>query len=268
MADARFLDALKQGVLLGDGAYGTEFLRRGLPAGRPFDELNLTQPQLVLALHREYRAAGSELTKTNTFLANRFRLNAHGLGDRVREINQAGLRLAREGAQGGLVAGVVGPLTECPWAARTEHYAEQIAALSEGCDVLLLETFMEVSDLLAAVEVARKSGLPVICDMALTLDRGFDRICPLAARMGIAMVGTNCVDPDQALRSLGRAAKATDLPLGAFPSAGLPGEEQSPGEFAEAIRELVDVGARLVGGCCGTGPGHVRATAAVLGKRR
>jgi methionine synthase I (cobalamin-dependent) len=148
-------------------------------------------------------------------------------------------------------------------------YQEQCQALvGEGCDVLLLETFMEASDLLAAVEVARTTGVPVVCEMALTLDRGFDRLCAMAGGMGISALGTNCVDPAQALRSLERVAKATTLPLSAFPSAGLPGEEQSPREFAESIGSLVDAGARLVGGCCGTGPEHIRAAAVALGKRR
>ena len=269
MAESRFLAALKAGVLLGDGAYGTEFLRSGCLPGRPLDELNLTRPELVLALHREYREAGSELTKTNTFLSNRYRLKPQGLGDRVRELNEAGVKLAKEGADGGFVAGVIGPLTECPWGERTACYEEQCAALAQaGCDVLLLETFMEASDLLAAVGVARKTGLPVVCEMALTLDRGFDRLCLHAGKMGISVLGTNCVDPEQALRSIERVAKGAALPLSAFPSAGLPGEERSPWEFAEALGALVDAGVRLVGGCCGTGPEHIRRSAIALGKRR
>jgi methionine synthase I (cobalamin-dependent) len=269
VGDSRFLDALKTGILLGDGAYGTEFLRRGCLPGRPLDELNLTRPELVLALHREYHEAGSELTKTNTFLSNRFRLKPHGLDDRVRELNQAGVILAKEAARGGLVAGVIGPLTDCPWGERTACYDEQSAALVDaGCDVLLLETFMEASDLLAAVGVARKTGIPVVCNMALTLDRGFDRLCLHAGKVGISVLGTNCVDPDQALRSIERVAKGAELPLSAFPSAGMPGEKKSPREFAEALGALVDAGARLVGGCCGTGPEHIREAAVALGKRR
>src|SRR5579862_2440501 len=187
MKDSRLLRVLEDRVLLGDGAYGTEFLRRGCLPGRPLDELNLTHPQLVLALHQEYREAGSELTKTNTFLANGFRLQPHGLGDRVREINRAGVRLARQAAGGGFVAGIVGPLTECPREERAGYYREQCEALAEeGCDVLVLETFTEVSDLLAAVEVAKGSGLPVIAQLAQKLERGFDRLVALAPRWGIS----------------------------------------------------------------------------------
>src|SRR5436190_21273323 len=129
MSDSRFLAALQERVILGDGAYGTELLRRGCLPGRPLDELNLTRPHLVLQLHQEYIAAGSELTKTNTFLANGFRLKPHGLGDQVREINIAGVQLAKEAARGGFVAGTVGPLTECPREERTGYYREQCLAL-------------------------------------------------------------------------------------------------------------------------------------------
>ncbi len=269
MPDSGFLRALRERVLLGDGAYGTEFPRRGGLPGRPFDELNVTRPDLVRSLHREYREAGSEVTKTNTFLANRFRLEPHGLGGRVREINEAGVRLAREAAPGGFVAGVVGPLTECPWNARMAHYEEQVAALAgAGVDLLLLETFLEASDLLAAVCVAAATGLPVVAELALTLDRGFDRVALHAEKNGISVLGTNCVEPEQALRSLSRVAKGAGPLLAAFPSAGLPGEEKSPSEFARCLGELVQAGARLVGGCCGTGPAHIRAAAAQLGTGR
>jgi homocysteine S-methyltransferase len=269
MGENRFLRALQDGVILGDGAYGTELLRRGSLAGRPLDELNLTRPHLVLALHQEYRAAGSTLTKTNTFLANGFRLTEHGLSDRVKDLNAAGVRLAREAAREGLVAGVVGPLTECPWKDRTGFYREQVAVLAEeGCDVLLLETFMEASDLLAALEVSSKTGLPVIGQMALTLDRGFDRLCTVPVQSGLTVLGTNCVDPEQALRSIQRASKGANRPLSAFPSAGMPGEEKSPAEFADVLVEIVEAGARVIGGCCGTGPDHIRSVAGRIRKAR
>lgn len=263
MGESRFLRALKDGVIVGDGAYGTELLRRGSLAGRPLDELNLTRPHLVLTLHQDYRAAGSALTKTNTFLANGFRLREHGLSHQVKEINEAGVHLAREAARDGLVAGVVGPLTECPWKERTGFYREQVSVLAgEGCDVLLLETFMEASDLLAALDAASKTGLPVIGEMALTLDRGFDRLSTVPAGAGLTVLGTNCVETGQALRCVERAARSANRPLAAFPSAGLPGEEQSPADFAEALSRIVEAGARVVGGCCGTGPDHIRAAAA------
>lgn len=268
MSDSRFLAALQERVILGDGAYGTEFLRRGALPGRPFDELNLTRPHLVLQLHQEYLAAGSELTKTNTFLANGFRLKPHGLGGQVRDINHAGVQLAREAARGGLVAGTVGPLTECPREERAAYYREQCEVLVDGgCDVLVLETFTEVSDLLAAVEIAKGSGLPVVCQLAQKLERGFDRLVAMAPKWGIDVVGTNCLDPEQTRFFIERTAKDAKLPMSAFPSAGLPGQTLPPKGFARTVKELVEAGVRLTGGCCGTGPDHIRATAALLGKR-
>lgn len=269
MGDSRFLAALGGRVLLGDGAYGTELLRRGGPPGRPVDELNLARPGLVLDLHREYREAGSELTKTNTFLANGFRLKPHGLGGQVRDINLAGARLAREAAGGGFVAGTVGPLSECAREERGAYYREQIEALvAGGCDVLVLETFTEVSDLLAAVEVAKSTGVPVIGQLAQKLERGFDRLAAMAPSWGISAVGTNCLDPEQTTFFVERTAKNAGIPVSAFPSAGLPGQTLPPRGFAKALAGLVDRGARLVGGCCGTGPGHVREAAKLLGKGR
>jgi homocysteine S-methyltransferase len=269
MEDSRFLRALGERVLLGDGAYGTEFLRRGCLPGRPPDELNLSRPHLVLQLHQEYREAGSELTKTNTFLANAFRLKPHGLGAQVREVNLAGVRLAKEAARGGFVAGTIGPLTECPREERAACYEEQVAALVEGgCDVLVLETFTEVSDLLAALEVAKKSPLPIVGQLALKVERGFDRLVPKGPGWGLAVVGTNCLDPEQTLFFVERTVKMAGLPVSAFPSAGLPGQTLPPKGFARALKGVVDAGARLVGGCCGTGPAHIRAAAEALGRGR
>ncbi|HVR84212.1 MAG TPA: homocysteine S-methyltransferase family protein [Planctomycetota bacterium] len=267
MEDSRFLGVLKERVLLGDGAYGTEFLRRGCLPGRPLDELNLTRPDLVLALHREYRDAGSELTKTNTFLANGFRLKPHGLDGKVREINRAGVHLAKEAARGGFVAGIIGPLTECPREERSGYYREQCEALAEaGPDALVLETFTEVSDLLAAVEAARPWGLPVIAQLAQKLERGFDRLVAMAPAWGIAVVGTNCLSSEETQFFVERSVKDAKLPISAHPSAGLPGQETTPRGFASTMRSLQGAGARLLGGCCGTGPDHIRAAALALGR--
>ena len=269
MTESRFLSTLKERAILGDGAYGTEFLRRGCLPGRPLDELNLTRPQAVLALHKEYVDAGSELTKTNTFLANGFRLKPHGLGDKVLEINQVGVQLAREAAHGGFVAGVVGPLKECPRNESAGYYQEQCRALAEaGCDVLLLETFLEATDLLMALQEARQTGLPVVAQMAQKSERGLDRLVSGAEYFGASVVGSNCVTPEEAQGFVDRHHKGARVPLSAFPSAGQPGEEISPRAFSSALQGLVDSGARLVGGCCGAGPDHIRAAKLVLGGRR
>ena len=267
MADSRFLEALEKGVLLGDGAYGTEFIRRGCLRERPFDEMNVTRPHVVLDLHREYVLAGADLIKTNTFLANRLRLEKHGLGDRTREINLAGVRLAREAAKSRFVAGSVGPLSDLPEERRAAAFAEQCEALAEGgCDALMLETFTDPEDLGLAIGAAVQTGLPIISEM--TVANG----TPLAffktyLRAG-QVVGVNCVTPMQALRALEYLHTLSALPRAAFPSAGSPGQEAPPETFAAWIKDLIEAGASLVGGCCGTGPDHIRAAAVAVGRVR
>jgi homocysteine S-methyltransferase len=267
MADSRFLEALEKGVLLGDGAYGTEFIRRGCLRERPFDEMNLTRPQVVLDLHREYVLAGAELIKTNTFLAKRLRLEKHGLADKTREINLAGARLAREAAKGRLVAGSIGPLSDLPPEGRAAAYAEQCEALAEGgCDVLMLETFTDPQDLSMALVAATQTGVPIITEMTVGDGTPHAFFKPFL-RAG-TVVGVNCVTRLQALRALEYLQTLSALPRAAFPSAGPPGQEANPETFAAWIKDLVDAGARLVGGCCGAGPDHIRATAALLGGGR
>jgi homocysteine S-methyltransferase len=266
MAASRFLETLEKGVLLGDGAYGTEFIRRGGVRERPFDELNLTRPHAVLDLHREYVLAGAELLKTNTFQANRLRLAKHGLGGKVREINVEGARLARD-AKGRFVAGSVGPLSDLPIDGRAAAFLEQCEALAEGgCDALMLETFTDPEDLGLAIAAACQIGLPVISEM--TVANG----TPLAffktyLRAG-QVVGVNCVTPMQALRAMEYLHTLSALPRAAFPSAGPPGQEANPETFAAWVKDLVEAGASLVGGCCGAGPEHIRAAAALLGRGR
>ncbi len=264
MSDSRFLEVLNERAILGDGAYGTEFIRRGCRRDRPFDEMNLSQPQVVLDLHREYLAAGAELIKTNTFLANRLRLEKHGLGEKTHDINAAGARLAREAARDGFVAGSVGPLGDVPEERRARAYAEQCEALAEGgCDALLLETFQDPFDLGTAILAASQTGLPVISQM--TVSNGTPQAFFETFLRAGQVVGINCVTPLQALRGLEYLATLSTLPRSAFPSAGLPGQEAAPETFAAWIKDLVAAGARLVGGCCGAGPQHIRAAAAIVG---
>jgi homocysteine S-methyltransferase len=252
-----FLAEFEKRVILGDGAYGTEFLSRGCIPGSPLDELNLTRPHFVLDLHREYVAAGAELIKTNTFQANRLRLPER-LRDKMREINLAGVRLAREASRGGFVAGSIGPLADFHTEERSVAYREQCRALAEGgCDMLLLETFMDVSDLIDAAIAAEDTGLPVVRQMATIKTREdvewIRRTCTIT--------GVNCIGLDQALTVFEHHGSLQS----AFPSVP-PGETLTPENFAEGIRKLIDAGARLVGGCCGIGPEHIRAAAKVVGR--
>lgn len=282
------LDRLRRGpVLLGDGAMGTQLYQRGAPLDAVFEYLNLLQPHLVELVHTDYLAAGAELIETNTFGANRRRLAGFGLDAKVAAINRAGARLAREAAgPERLVAGAVGPLPR-PTAGDREPSAaecrqaleEQMAALAEGgVDCFLLETFGRVSELLVALEVAAALDLPAIAQLAFT-EGGFtgDGLTVEAAVAALsvgapAALGANCgAGPRELLGVVQRLAAVTDLPISAFPNSGFPEYVNgrhiylaSPGYFAELGRDMVAAGAHLVGGCCGTGPEHIRALGAAV----
>lgn len=283
----RFLETLEQGVLIGDGAMGTLLYQRGVPLSACFEGLNLHQPDMVRQVHRDYREAGARLLETNTFAANRLRLAPAGLENRVREINAAGARLAREAAgPDGLVAGAVGPLGRVQGEAaelgppeRAALFREQLEGLAEGgVDVLLLETFASLDELELAVQVACGFDLPVIAQMAF-FEGGRTReggAATEAARRltaaGAAMIGANCGSgPNDLLAVLRTMATETDRPLSGYANSGFPEYVDgryiylaTPEYFAARGREMVAAGARLVGGCCGTTPEHIRALAAAV----
>ncbi|MFN3485528.1 MAG: bifunctional homocysteine S-methyltransferase/methylenetetrahydrofolate reductase [Planctomycetota bacterium] len=279
-----FLKALDERVLVADGAMGTRIYARGIPLGRCYDELNVTRPDLILAIHREYREAGAEVLETNTFTANRLRLARFGLERKVRDINFAGALLARQIAgTAAFVAGSVGPLTgirtadERPVAAeeKAEVFREQCEALAEGgCDLLILETFTDLEELKIALGAARSTGLPVVCQMAFVeksrtpLGIAAERALRELEAAGADVIGANCMVPHQALKTLGLLCARTRARLSAFPNAGLPEYVDgrymyltTPEYFAEVGRKLRDCGVNLIGGCCGTGPEHIRALA-------
>ena len=227
-----FREALDKRVIIGDGAMGTRILEEGIEPGLSTASLNLSRPRLVRRLHGEYVEAGAELLETNTLTANR-----ESVGHRVREINLAGARIAREAAgKNVFVGGSVGP---------ADSYEDQIAALAEGgVDVIILETFMKLDDLRVALEAVREhADLPVVCLMASAVPEGIDA----------DIVGVNCMETEKAVRLVEESGCRA-----AFPSGG------SPEEFAQAGARLIAAGARLVGGCCGTGPDHIRALKAKL----
>jgi homocysteine S-methyltransferase len=264
MEDNRFLAELEKRVLLGSGAMGTELLRRGALADGSLDELNLTRPHSVLDLSREYVRAGADVVKTNTFLANRYRLHSLGLGKKVREINLAGAQIARDAAKGAFVAGCVGPLAEL--GSDFLVYREQCEALAEGgCDLILFETFMNFADLQVALKAGWTTGLPVVCQTAnLAILPGLEKL----TEVDVDLVGVNCKDPAEIVPAITRLGEHAAVPRCAFPSAGLPGKEMTPATFAGWIEALVKAGARLVGGCCGAGPEHIAASAEAVGKGR
>ena len=295
-----FMNRLKElfgdKAVLCDGAMGTALYSRGVFINRCYDELNLTDPETVRSIHEEYLLAGAELIETNTFGANSFRLARHGLANKVREINLAGAKLARQAVeqltekQAGKawVAGSVGPLgvhleplgKTSLEEARTA-FAEQIAALAEGgVDLILIETVAALNEaeqaLLAAKQVA--PNLPVA--VMITVDEeveGLDGTNPeeAAARLtawGADAVGCNCsVGPATVLTAMERMRTATTLPLIAMPNAGMPRAVEgrniylcSPEYMASFARKFLRAGVQFVGGCCGTTPNHIRGMRSAL----
>jgi homocysteine S-methyltransferase len=275
---------------------GTLLYARGIPFDRSFDEVNLSHPELVTAIHRDYLAAGAEVLETNTFGANRVRLAQHGLEERVHEIARAGARLAREAREvagvPAFVAGSMGPLGRpiqpygtVELADAQAHFRETAEALLEGgVDLFVLETFSDLTEILAAVAAVRAAcALPVVAEMTFGEDARTlyghtpeDVVAALAGG-GADLVGINCsVGPQGAVAVLERMRQARPgLPLAAMPNAGLPQMMggrylyvTTPEYFAESAERMVAAGAALVGGCCGTTPAHVRAMAARLAQWR
>jgi homocysteine S-methyltransferase len=287
----RFADVFSDRPVLADGAMGTVLSARGVFINRCFDELNLSDPNLIVAVHEEYLQAGAEILETNTFGANRFRLTRHGLGGKVEEINAAGVRLARQAVErlkerrtGEVwVAGAVGPL-----GVRLEPlgktgldearaaFAEQIAVLKKnGVDLLIIETMPALNEAREALEAAKAVApdLPVLV-MVTVDDEGECLDGSSAAQAaawltewGAGAVGVNCsTGPATVLTAIEEMRKATTLPLAAMPNAGMPRAVEgrniylcSPEYMASFARKAVAAGVQIVGGCCGTTPNHIRA---------
>ncbi len=262
---------------------GTMLYAKGVSLNRCFDELNLTAPQLVKEVHMGYVKAGAELLETNTFGANRFRLAKFDLADKVREINLAGARLARESAGEDLyVAGSVGPLglrLEPVGATSLEEargaFREQVEALAEGgVDLIVVETMMDLEEAHQALLAVREAGsLPVVVQMTVQEDGNtLSGASPedLARQLdawGADVIGINCgIGPAAVLEVLERMAAVTTRKLSAQPNAGLPHSVEgrtlylcSPEYMAERAGRFIQAGARIVGGCCGTTPQHIKA---------
>ena len=283
------------GRVLSDGAMGTMLYARGIFINRCFDELNLSQPETVAGVHAEYLQAGAEIIETNTFGANACRLERYGLRDKVREINLAGVRIARQcvaqisekQASEAFVAGAIGPLG-VPLAPQGElsleqaraAFAEQIAALAEGgpgvgADLLILETMTSLAEAGEAIRAAREVAPALRLVVMMTVDEDgncLDGATPEIAaerltKWGADAIGCNCSDgPATVLTVIERMRLATRLPLAAMPNAGLPRAVDgrniymaSPEYMASFARKFIHAGASLIGGCCGTTPNHIRA---------
>lgn len=278
-----FREALESGrVLLFDGAMGTEIYRRGVFLNRCYDDLSRTAPDLIREIHREYRQAGAEVLETNSFGANRVRLTGYGLQGDVTAINRAAASLAREVAgEERFVAGSMGPLGiriepygPTSDAEAREIFREQAAALAGGgADFFVVETFSDLAEVRQAIAGCREAAdLPVVALMTVQTDGQTtygarpEQIAVELEAAGADAVGLNCsVGPALMLEAIQEMARATRIPVAAIPNAGLPREVQGrkfylaePEYMASYARKLVQVGARIVGGCCGSTPEHIR----------
>jgi homocysteine S-methyltransferase len=285
-----FLDAIDERVLVCDGAMGTLLYSKGVFINRCFESLNLTDPDLVCSVHAEYVRACADVIETNTFGANRIKLRAFGLSEKVATINLEGARLARRAAlrhgtgqpdDRAYVAGAIGPLgiRVEPWGKTgvdeaEQYFVEQAAALVEGgVDLFILETFRDLNEIGAAIAAVRRvCDLPIVAQMTTEEDGNSldgtppEQFAPVLLAKGAAVVGVNCsVGPAPMLESIERLASATQARLSAQPNAGKPRDIEgrniylcSPEYMASYARRFIASGVRLVGGCCGTTPEHIR----------
>ena len=282
-----FLEELKSSVLCGDGAMGTELMSSGVPVDVCFEELNVSAPDVVSRIHDSYVQAGARLIETNTFGANGARLSKYGLQSRVKELNQAAIRLARQsiGQRPIYLAASVGPLgiadpqMECQNTDRADLFREQAEAiLDAGADVVFLETFLDFDEIRIALDAVRKfdDKIPVICSMVSSEEGRLPSSLPIAqafrelVRLGANVVGVNCVTGPHAMLQILRRIPAEFL-ISAFPNAGYPHYHNgrilynaAPEYFGQAAKEFVAQGASLIGGCCGVGPQHIREVAKAI----
>jgi methionine synthase / methylenetetrahydrofolate reductase(NADPH) len=279
-----FREQLGQRVFVADGAMGTMLYAKGIFINRCYDELNLSSPDLVREIHQEYVKAGAQIIETNTFGANRMRLGAHGFAEKLKAINQAGVRLAREAAKdAAFVAGAVGPLGvrieplgPTSFAEARAIFREQIETLIEaGVDLLLLETFSTIDELREAVLAARDvAGDDIVLAAHVTIDDsgnlpdGTDtetftrRLDALPADV----IGCNCsAGPKVMLETVEKMMRYSQKPMSAMPNAGLPSRVEgrniylcSPEYMSQYARRFLWAGVKIVGGCCGTTPEHIK----------
>ena len=279
-----FREQLRSRVMVADGAMGTILYSKGVFINRCFDELNLSMPELVRETHREYVKAGADIIETNTFGANRARLGAFGMAEKLSAINRAGVALAREAAgDAAFVAGAMGPLGirieplgPTSFAEAREFFREQAESLVEaGVDLLILETFSNLDEIREAIFAAREvAGDDMVIVAQVTIDdagRMLDGATPETYTEKLNewpadVIGLNCsVGPKTTLETIEKMARYSEKPMSAMPNAGLPTMVEgrniylcSPEYMAQYARRMLWVGLRIVGGCCGTTPDHIK----------
>jgi methionine synthase / methylenetetrahydrofolate reductase(NADPH) len=282
-----FNDRLKDSILIADGAMGS-MLHETVGTQRCFDELNSTEPEAVFRVHQAYIEAGAQIIETNTFGANRFKLEPLGLGEEVQRLNGRGVKIAREARDSAtrevLIAGSIGPLGIGVQARHPEPdeilaiFREQALALEErGVDLYILETFSYIEEIVLAIDAIRSfSGLPIVAQLTYSEEGTiFGDIRPgavaaLLRNKNVQIIGANCtLGPQALLPILQELAGVNDLRISGMPNAGFPKREgdrivypkSSPEYFALFAREAAALGVRILGGCCGTTPAHIRAMA-------
>jgi len=282
-----FHERLKDSILIADGAMGS-MLHDAVGTVRCFDELNVTEPEAVFRVHQAYIEAGAQIIETNTFGANRFKLEPLGLGGELQRLNSQGVKIAREARESAsrevLIAGSIGPLGIGVQARHPEPeqilliFHEQALALEErGIDLFVLETFSYIEELQLAIDAIRSfSSLPIIAQLTYTEEgtthgdmRPFVTTAILK-EINVQVIGANCtLGPQSLLPILQEIANGTDFAVSGMPNAGFPKREgdrivypkSSPAYFAEFAREAAGIGVRILGGCCGTTPAHIQAMA-------
>src|SRR2546423_9881230 len=277
-----FIEALDNRVLVCDGAMGTMLYAKGVFINKSFDALNVTQPDLVGQVHQEYVRAGADIVETNTFGANRIKLGSFGIADKLHAINEQGAKVARHAArEQAYVAGAIGPLGIRiePWGKTgvddaREYFREQAQALADGgVDLFILETFRDLNEIGAAIDAVRSvSDLPIVAQMTTEEDGNTldgtppERFTPELERRGATIIGVNCaVGPAPMLDTIERMEAVTRRKLSAQPNAGQPRDVEgrniylcSPDYMASYARRFIMHNVRVVGGCCGTTPEHIR----------
>jgi methionine synthase / methylenetetrahydrofolate reductase(NADPH) len=285
-----FNERLKDSILIADGAMGS-MLHDAVGTVRCFDELNTTEPESVFRVHQAYIEAGAQIIETNTFGANRFKLAPLGLADEVQRLNSRGVKIAREARESAarevLIAGSIGPLGIGVQARHPEPqqilavFHEQALALEErGVDLFILETFSYIEELQLAIDAIRSfSSLPIVAQLTYSEECTiYGDLSPAQAALmlkgkNVQAIGANCtLGPQSLLPILQELVTAGCVHVSGMPNAGFPKREgdrivypkSSPAYFAEYAREAAEMGVRILGGCCGTTPAHIRAMAEVV----
>ncbi|NDD27560.1 MAG: bifunctional homocysteine S-methyltransferase/methylenetetrahydrofolate reductase [Proteobacteria bacterium] len=278
-----FIERLKQGPLVCDGAMGTQLYERGIFLNHVFENINLTRPDLVREIHEAYLQAGADIIETNSFGANRVRLGSKGLGDEVEAINRSAVRIARGvTTDRAYLAGSIGPSgwtpTICTDAERQsleDAFAEQAEILvAEGVDLLMLETFGLVSELHLALKGVRRAvgkDFPVVAHVAFDAEAQSgdgatpERAVDLMAEWGATIAGVNCIEGPQVIFQICERMVGRGIPISAQPNAGYPHRIDgrmvymaTPEYFGEYAKRMFQIGVSIVGGCCGTNMEHIR----------